>query len=671
MVCKYFVAGITAVLLGSLVSGCSIKTGYTGSGFFVSGDEAGLKNGDFMPEIDAVTPGRSTPGSEIKISGKFKVPGGYPAAAAVEIDNGRIPVLSSDSSVIKVKLPLYLRAGELKVVVVNAGGRSAPASLYVAPVQPASLRLASITFSDEKRDNKLAAEESGKISMSIENKTGAGPAFGIKAYFSCYPDSDITFPAELVVGDIPAGEKSTVELPLSGGADLKNGTVTFSVNFSEKNNSEPAPSKVSFQTKKTEAPDFQVSGVQIDDCVYPGDSNKLSVGNNNGIIEPGESIEVKVAIVNKGAGVSKKGVVSAKSGVQNVSILQDYSASLDSMLPGAERMFKFAFRLEKKYVGSDRLPIELVISDARPRFNKTIPLGLRLGKTYAKTQEVIVKGETGGVAGPAAGTGDDLTEIPKYATGDRPNACAVVIGIENYRDIVKSDYAAADAKSFKDYLVKGMGFREENIKLALDERASRNDLVKYFDVWLKNRVEKDSPVIVYYSGHGSPDPVSGETYLVPYDGDQNSIKYSGYSLKELYSTLKELPTRKVLVVLDSCFSGAGGPRTVLAKGTRPLVRLVEEDSGNLVVLAATDKSQIAGGYEEKQHGIFTYFFLKGLQGGADTKNSGRIYLGDLYDYLKPQVSRYARTRNIEQDPVLKTGAARLGEWADFPLAITR
>ncbi len=44
---------------------------------------------------------------------------------------------------------------------------------------------------------------------------------------------------------------------------------------------------------------------------------------------------------------------------------------------------------------------------------------------------------------------------------------------------------------------------------------------------------------------------------MPYDGDPNYLPQTGYPLKRLYEQLANLPSREMIVVLDSCFSGMG------------------------------------------------------------------------------------------------------------------
>lgn len=236
------------------------------------------------------------------------------------------------------------------------------------------------------------------------------------------------------------------------------------------------------------------------------------------------------------------------------------------------------------------------------------------------------------------------------------NRYAVVIGIENYREqLPKADFAASDAREMAKFLVKHAGYKEENVVLRINEQATRSDMEKYFEGWLKNNLDANSSLLVYFSGHGAPQPTTGDAYLVPYDGDPVYIEQTGYPLKRLYETLDQLPAKDVVVMLDSCFSGAGG-RSVIAKGAKPLVTVQNTslNSGKVVALTATAGNHISMAYQEKAHGLFTYYALQGLAGDADSNGDGSIDVRELFYYLKPQVQRVARTvYNTEQTPQLR------------------
>ena len=250
----------------------------------------------------------------------------------------------------------------------------------------------------------------------------------------------------------------------------------------------------------------------------------------------------------------------------------------------------------------------------------------------------------------------DVDELPSAIVKPNKNAYAIVIGIENYRQkLPKADFAVSDAKLVSEYLSRVMGYPEENVVTLVNDHAALGDFVKYFEKWLPNNVEKGSTVLVYYSGHGAPNPKTGDAYLVPYDGDPSFIAETGYSLKRMYDALGKLPAKEIIVALDSCFSGAGG-RSVIAKGMRPLVMNISGSlslSGNITVLSASSGDQISATYDEKGHGLFTYFLLKGIKNEDVVKPDGSIKIDDLFRFIKPRVERIARKQyNNEQTPQL-------------------
>ncbi len=245
----------------------------------------------------------------------------------------------------------------------------------------------------------------------------------------------------------------------------------------------------------------------------------------------------------------------------------------------------------------------------------------------------------------------DIAALPDLHAEPQPNAYAVAIGIENYRNLPKSDYSENDAILVKNYLM-ALGFQERNIDLLTNEKATKTDIEKSLEAWLPNRV-KNGTVFIYFSGHGAPDPATGEAYIVPYDGDPNYLQVTGYPLKRLYERLGKLEAKEVIVVLDSCFSGSGG-RSVLAKGARPLVMMASTEAlpSNMAVVTATQGSQISTSSSEKKHGVFTYYFLKAIK-------DGKRNLSEIYDTIKPQVENEAKRLNVEQSPEIDPDAEKL------------
>ncbi len=257
---------------------------------------------------------------------------------------------------------------------------------------------------------------------------------------------------------------------------------------------------------------------------------------------------------------------------------------------------------------------------------------------------------------PAAKAYSSEVDQPSYTAAADPDQYAIVVGVEKYSDLPDAQFAERDSDAVRSHLV-ALGFPERNIIHLKGHKATKTGLAKHLETWLPRNVSEKSTVFFYYSGHGAPDPTSGQAYLLPSDGDPRYLEQTAYPLKKAYETLNSLNVKRVIVALDSCFSGQGG-RSVLAAGTRPLVNKVElgmAQTGKAVTLSASRADEISGTAEEQGHGLFTYFLLRGLNGAAKDSD-GKVTVKSLFDYLKPNVQDRARRDNREQNPQLAVGA---------------
>lgn len=255
----------------------------------------------------------------------------------------------------------------------------------------------------------------------------------------------------------------------------------------------------------------------------------------------------------------------------------------------------------------------------------------------------------------------DVDTPPAFSVAPHDDV-AVVVGIEKYQGQVPAvQFAKRDAATMRDYLIRSLGFKAENVILLTDEQATRANLDKVFHPkgQAANYLRPESRLWVYFAGHGAPDTESKQAFLVPYDGDPNYAKITGYGLKDLYDNLAKLPAKSVTVMLDACFSGATGrseDSNMLIAGARPLFIAVDQaiPQGKVTVLAAASGDQISSYYPDQQHGLFTYFLLKGLGGAADINQDKTISVEELHGFVKDKVTAQARRMNREQTPSLTT-----------------
>lgn len=252
------------------------------------------------------------------------------------------------------------------------------------------------------------------------------------------------------------------------------------------------------------------------------------------------------------------------------------------------------------------------------------------------------------------GSSEPVAAAPAVRRAARPDDFALIVGVQRYRALPDADHAEDDAQLMREKAL-ALGVPEENVVTLLGERAGKADLEKYLDEWLPKNLTPKSRLYVFFSGHGAPEPADGTAFLVPWDGDAAFLRSTAYPVKKLIEKLGALDAREVLVALDACFSGTGG-RSVVAKGLRPLVHVQDPASagpGKVIVFTASAADEVSGSDDEKGHGLFTYYFARGLDGAADADKNGKLTVAELAGYVRAQVERSAHRQNREQHPQVR------------------
>ena len=254
-------------------------------------------------------------------------------------------------------------------------------------------------------------------------------------------------------------------------------------------------------------------------------------------------------------------------------------------------------------------------------------------------------------------------EIPiiKKSLGEK--TFVVIIANENYQEVAKVPYTINDGEIFAEYCKKTLGIPETNISLVKDATANN---MKREVRWLTQILQQyngEAKAIVYFAGHGIPDESTKDAYLLPVDGYGDDPS-TGYSLNELYKTLNEVPSKSTLVFLDACFSGANRDGNMLASARGVAIKAKPTAPiGNMVVFSAAQGDETAYPYNDKGHGLFTYYFLKKLQ---ETK--GDVTLGELSEYITDQVGKQSIVINRKsQTPTVSVSSALQDSWKNLKL----
>lgn len=509
-----------------------------------------------------------------------------------------------------------------------------------------TLRLA---FREPSGNDVLDGGETGSLEVSIMN-SGVGPAYATT--LSAQIEGNVRGMAILgftpKLGDIAPGHEVSKSIPLAAADASPTQRVRVKLQVREANGFDSEPVAVVFETRPYRAPRLELSDVAL---VGPG------------VLRPGQAATVGLRVRNAGTGPARGARIELRTG-RDVFPAAESTVVLGDIRPGRSAEARFELFINRRYRGSALLPAGVVLFDGRGT-GPEISLGLTVGASGRPP--AAGPPDAFGAEGAQPAAPEDVDSPPKTPGARDPDAYAVVVGIENYRDLPAVEHARRDAEVLRAYLTQSMGFDPLNVVALLNERATLTDMAVFLGPWLEDRVTPKSRVFVYFAGHGSPEPASGDGYLVPYEGDPSYLQTKAYPLRSLIKTLSSLKAAEVTLVLDSCFSGAGG-RSVVAKGARPLaVKSAAYGGGDrLVIVSAASGGQISIDYPQARHGLLTYFLLKGLRGGADSDKDGRVTTAEIFAYIKPNVERQARLRHVEQTPSLwppgGRPAANAREW---------
>ena len=258
----------------------------------------------------------------------------------------------------------------------------------------------------------------------------------------------------------------------------------------------------------------------------------------------------------------------------------------------------------------------------------------------------------------------DVDENIPIASHSNSQTFALIIGNEDYSSFqptLKSEvnvaYAINDAKIFKEYTKLVLGVPEENIiYIANAKTVEMNRSIEKLKLYAKNMNGK-AELIFYFAGHGLPHEVTKEPYLIPVDVSSSDLKFA-VNLKDLYAKLTEFPTQKVTVFIDACFSGGARNQGLVAVRGVKVKPKDELLKGKLVVFTASSGEQSSSAYNDKHHGMFTYFLLKKLQ---ETK--GNLTYKQLADYLSSEVGlKSVMINNKEQNPQVNVSPEVQNQW---------
>ncbi|SLN41540.1 caspase family protein [Oceanibacterium hippocampi] len=236
--------------------------------------------------------------------------------------------------------------------------------------------------------------------------------------------------------------------------------------------------------------------------------------------------------------------------------------------------------------------------------------------------------------GRAAGADGALAEFGRYR--------ALVIGINAYRTLPPLETAVNDASAVHDLLSRRYGFQSD---LLLNP--SRYDLVRALDR-LRAELGEDDNLLIYYAGHGVLDEATDEGFWLPIDAEEDS-QANWVAVSTITRTLKAIVAKHVLVVSDSCYSGAltrDVPALLATGGDRmaELRRIARKRARKTLTSGGIEPVADGGG---DGHSVFARAFLDILAANEEVLDGHGLYTRLRRPVIlnSDQTPRYADIRN--------------------------
>ena len=527
-----------------------------------------------------------------------------------------------------------------------------------------------LNFEDKNNNRILEAEETSILNLIITNK-GKGPAQGLQILVkdSIY-DPAMNIQDGINIPFLYPGQSINVEVPIIAGKAIRSEKHKLTILVKEYFKYNMDTAYLYLYSKIFQEPKLVFSGLDIVDV---GEGTGAII--EDGQLQAGEQVKVKLVVQNIGNNVSPNTRYSIKTASKNIYLL-DTTGNLGDIAKGEVKEFWVTISPNKEEVTKGYLPIFLNLeNDFDIGDLKEFQLPIRLNSTPPRTEIMEVKPDIEISTTQDArfeykskriianiGNVINIQQVPPSKT-NRPDAIAIVIGIENYKYSVRAPYASNDACIVKKYFQYVLGIAKENI---LDY--TNDEVVGYF---FDNKFNPESgeiyravkpnktEIFIYYSGHGIPSKTGDNVFLLPCDGKIETIERQGYSLSKFFNDLDAMGAKSVTVFIDACFSGVSRTSESYQKqnlvamksaAIKPKINKPWLNNPNFIVYSSSAFEETSLGYDPTKTGLFTYYLCAGLQGKADLNGDKKITSGELGAYIKNNVEKTSFRMHGLQSP---------------------
>lgn len=190
-------------------------------------------------------------------------------------------------------------------------------------------------------------------------------------------------------------------------------------------------------------------------------------------------------------------------------------------------------------------------------------------------------------------------------------------------------------------------------KILTNSEATLSEIYAYIDSNVVQSAGPSDTFIFFFSGHGGIDE-DNNSCLLTYDANAKNLKMSSISVSRLERTLKQLKHGTKIVLLDACYSGVSGSKSVVLQRGKSFdseaksFNDIRIGSGE-VIFTACKKNEEAWELADIKHGVFTYALMQEL---LSEKQNEEVALSSIVHPVQQCIENILSKRNKAQTPTL-------------------
>ncbi|MGI0486440.1 caspase family protein [Pantanalinema rosaneae CENA516] len=189
-------------------------------------------------------------------------------------------------------------------------------------------------------------------------------------------------------------------------------------------------------------------------------------------------------------------------------------------------------------------------------------------------------------------------------------------------------------------------------------------------VRLCQTVREDDLLFVHFACHGKL--VDRTPFLITQDTRYHLLAKRALSVAEVEDYMRNSQAKQLVLSLDACHTGVEVGRDV----TDPeFLHNVYDLATGFALIAASTSQQKAQEWQEKQHGVYTYYLMEGLRGAADRSNKALVTVRDVQEYVTDRLRHWAiQSGGLIQEPTVRLdgiGDMILADYRKTPINLDR